>query len=88
MIKHWTENLEDGKLLFAREVDNLASLKARKTVAFDKAWELKSEEFEAEKSLERQVLKQYSREEITQAQFDFNVRQIKAGPEYVKQPSN
>lgn len=87
-MKHWTEALEDGKLLYSREVNHLDGLKARKIKAFILAWELKSEEFRAEKNLEREVLKQYSPDEIQQAKMDFLESENKRRYELVNQPSN
>lgn len=66
-MKHWIQNLPEGKRIFSSELDKLESLRNRQTELFDQIYELSKEVFYQEMLIEMEATRHYSKQEIVEA---------------------
>jgi hypothetical protein len=66
-MKHWTQNLPEGKRIFSSELDQIEGLLNRQADLFQQINQLVGEVCSLDMHIEWEVLKQYSQQEIEEA---------------------
>lgn len=66
-MKHWTQNLPEGRRIFSSELDQIEGLLNRQNDLFQQIDKLVGEVCNLDMQIEWEALKQYSKQEIEEA---------------------